>query len=63
MKLHPQDLQKSPTSRLSTPIRRMRPYRELLGLSGAFSRHQLSADYTISIFGFDFRQGQEVFCL
>ena len=26
--------------------------------SGAFSRHQFSADCTITIFGFDFRQGQ-----
>jgi len=26
--------------------------------SGAFSRHQFSADYTISMFEFDFRQGQ-----
>ena len=29
-----------------------------LRLSGAFSRHQFSGDYTISMFGFNFRQGQ-----
>jgi hypothetical protein len=27
-------------------------------LSGAFCRRQFSADYTITMFGFDFRQGQ-----
>jgi DNA helicase-2/ATP-dependent DNA helicase PcrA len=32
-----------------------RPFRQL----GAFARHQFSADYTISMLGFDFRQGQQ----
>ena len=36
----------------------MRHCRVLFRLSGAFSRRQFSADYTISMFGFDFRQGQ-----
>ena len=36
----------------------MRRYRGLFKPSGAFSRHQFSADYTITMFGFDFRQGQ-----
>jgi hypothetical protein len=31
----------------------------LFRLPGAFSRHEFSADYTISMFGFNFRQGQE----
>ena len=35
---------------------RMRRYRGLFRPLGAFSRHQFSADYTISMFGFDFRQ-------
>jgi hypothetical protein len=30
----------------------------LFGPSGAFSQHQFSVDYTITMFGFDFRQGQ-----
>jgi hypothetical protein len=36
----------------------MRRCRVLFRLSDAFSRRQFSADYTISMFGFDFRQGQ-----
>ena len=32
--------------------------RDLFRRLGAFSRHQFSADYTIGMFGFDFRQGQ-----
>jgi hypothetical protein len=36
----------------------MRRYRGLIRPSGAFSRHQFSVDYTITMFGFDFRQGQ-----
>ena len=39
-----------------TPIR-MRRYRGPFRLWGAFCRHQFSADYTISMFEFDFRQG------
>ena len=31
----------------------------LFRLPGAFSRHEFSADYTTSMIGFDFRQGQE----
>jgi hypothetical protein len=31
--------------------------RGLFRLSDAFSRHQFSTDYTISMFGFDLRQG------
>jgi hypothetical protein len=34
----------------------MRRYRGLFRPSGAFSRHQFLPDYTISTFGFDFRQ-------
>jgi hypothetical protein len=37
----------------------MRRYRGLFRLSGAFSYHQFSADYTINMFEFDFRQGKE----
>jgi hypothetical protein len=48
-------LQRRPDTSLSRI--RMRRYRGLLRLSGAFSRHQFSAAYTISIFEFDFRQG------
>ena len=33
----------------------------LFRLSGAFSRHQFSAHYTVSMFGFDFRQGQGLY--
>src|SRR5580704_1256186 len=36
----------------------MRRYHGLFRPSGTFFRHQFSADYTISMFGFDFRQGQ-----
>jgi hypothetical protein len=36
----------------------MRRCRGLFKPSGAFSRHQFSADYIITMFGFDFRQGQ-----
>ena len=36
----------------------MRRYHGPFRPSGAFYRHQFSADYTISMFGFDFRQGQ-----
>jgi hypothetical protein len=36
----------------------MRQYHGLFRLSGAFFRLQFSADYTISMFGFDLRQGQ-----
>jgi len=44
-----------------TPIdTRTRRYHELFRPSGAFCRHQFLADYTISIFGFDFRQGQKI---
>src|SRR3984893_9327752 len=35
----------------------MRRYHGLFRPSGTFFRHQFSADYTISMFGFDFRQG------
>jgi hypothetical protein len=38
----------------------MRRYQRLFTPSGAFSRNKFSADYTISIFGFDFRQGQVI---
>ena len=38
----------------------MRRCRGLFRLSGAFFRLQFSADYTITMFGFDFRQGQVV---
>jgi hypothetical protein len=40
-------------------ISRMRRYDGMFRLPCAFSRHEFSADYTISMFGFDFRQGQE----
>ena len=36
----------------------MRRCHGLFRPSGAFSRHQFSADYTITMFGFDFRHGQ-----
>src|SRR5450631_2010368 len=36
----------------------MRRCRGLFKPSGAFSRHRFSADYIITMFGFDFRQGQ-----
>jgi hypothetical protein len=36
----------------------MHRYHGLFRHSGAFFQHQFSADYTISTFGFDFRQGQ-----
>jgi hypothetical protein len=36
----------------------MHRYRGPFRLSGAFSRYPFSADYTISMFGIDFRQGQ-----
>ena len=36
----------------------MRRCRGLFRLSGAFFQRQFSADYTIVMFGFDFRQGQ-----
>jgi hypothetical protein len=39
-------------------LSRMRRYRGLFRPSGAFFQHPFSADYTISMFGFDFRQGQ-----
>jgi hypothetical protein len=38
----------------------MRRYDEMFRLPGAFSRHKFSADYTISIFGFDFPTGTGV---
>jgi hypothetical protein len=41
-----------------TSISEMRRHRGLLRLSGAPSRNQSSANYTISKFEFDFRQGQ-----
>ena len=34
-------------------------YRERFRPLGAFCRHQFLPDYTINMFGFDFRQGQE----
>jgi hypothetical protein len=37
---------------------RMRQYRGLFRPLGAFTRHQFSADYTMTISGFDFRQRQ-----
>jgi NADH:flavin oxidoreductase / NADH oxidase family len=39
--------------------RTMRRCRGLFRLSGAFCRRQFSADYTINMFEFDFRQGQQ----
>ena len=39
----------------------MHRYRGLFRQLGAFARHQFSADYTISMLGFDFRQGQVYF--
>jgi hypothetical protein len=36
----------------------MHRYRGLFRLKGEFTQHQFSADYTISMLGFDFRQGQ-----
>jgi hypothetical protein len=36
----------------------MRRCRGLFRLLGTFSRHQFSADYTITMFRFDFREGQ-----
>jgi hypothetical protein len=36
----------------------MRRFHGLFTPSGAFFRLQFSADYTITMFGFDFRQGQ-----
>jgi hypothetical protein len=35
------------------------PVPRLFRQQGAFFQHQFSADYTISMFGFDFRQGQD----
>jgi hypothetical protein len=40
-------------------ISRMGRYDGMFRLPGAFFRHEFSADYTISMIGFDFRQGQE----
>jgi hypothetical protein len=41
-------------------ISRMRRYDGMFRLPGAFSRHEFSADYTISMFGFDFPTGTGV---
>jgi hypothetical protein len=43
-------------------ISRMRRYDGMFRLPGAFFRHEFSADYTISMIGFDFRSAEDRFC-
>ena len=49
-------------ARTHLSLNKMCRYRGLFRPSGAFSRHPCSADYTIPMFGFDFRQGQLAGC-